>query len=134
VDNSVAVEVGTGVMGEKIRGFGVAVGSAAVTTGSAGNVCAGCTICAGVRVASALQAVTSVQTTKVKYSARCIAAKYSGRKLSGDECYETSLRMLARRVRRSRHLHLRVICLTNHADEDLNLRKALRQIYAKLAL
>jgi hypothetical protein len=32
-----------------------------------------------------VQAVTSTQTTKVKHSARFIAAKYSGRKLSGDE-------------------------------------------------
>jgi hypothetical protein len=88
VDDSVAVEVGSGVIGEKILGFGVTVGCAAVATAGAGNVGAGRTIGMGVGVASALQAVTSTQTTKIKYSTRCIAAKYSGRKLSGDESYE----------------------------------------------
>jgi hypothetical protein len=85
---SVAVEVGTGVIGENIRGFGVAVGCEVCAAARAGNVCAGCTIGMGVGVASALQAVSSTQTTKIKYSTRCIAAKYSGRKLSGDESYE----------------------------------------------
>jgi hypothetical protein len=89
---SVAVEVGSGVIGENIRGFGAAVGCAAGTEASVGNASVGAptgeaaSADTAAGVASALQAVTSIQTTKVKYSTRCIAAKYSGRKLSSDEC------------------------------------------------
>ena len=88
---SVAVKVGIGVIGENIRGFGVTVGCG--TEAGVGNVfvaaptgeAASADTAAG--VASALQAVARTQTTKVKYTARFIAAKYSGRKLSSDECF-----------------------------------------------
>jgi hypothetical protein len=85
-DDCVAVKVGSGVIGENIRGLGVAVGCKTGVVTSAGNVCVGAASAdteAG--VVSAVQAVTSTQTTKVKYSTRFIVAKYSGRKLSGDE-------------------------------------------------
>jgi hypothetical protein len=88
---SVAVEVGSGVIGENIRGFGVAVGCGTEArvgnnfVGALTGEAASAETAAG--VASPLQAVTSTQTTKVKYTARFIAAKYSGQKLSSDECF-----------------------------------------------
>ena len=86
-----AVEAGTGVIGENIRGFGVAVGCEAGTEASVGNAFVGAlsgetaSADTAAGVASALQAVLTTQITKAKYSTPFIAAKYSGRKLSGDE-------------------------------------------------
>ena len=81
-------------MGEKIRGFGVAVGCEVGTEASVGNVSVSAptgeaaSADTAAEVASALQAVSSTQTTKGRYNTRYIAAKYSGRKLSGDECHK----------------------------------------------
>ena len=94
IEDSVGVELGSGVMGEKIRGFGVAVGCEVGTEASVGNVSIGAptgeaaSADTAAGVASALQAVISTQSTKTKYRTQRIAAKYSGRKLSGDECHK----------------------------------------------
>jgi hypothetical protein len=94
----VVVEVGTGVIGDNIRGFGVAVGCEAGTEASVGNVFVGAlsgeaaSADTAAGVASALQAVSNTQITEAKYSTRSIATKYSGRKLSGDESTLSEIR------------------------------------------
>ena len=123
-ETSVGVNVGTGVIGEKILGFGVAVGWETGAAANAGKVCVGeptcCMAGSGVRVASAVQAVISTQTTKVKSNTRFMGAKYIGRKLSSDEySYRATLPRSNKRSRKG---------------FPGNLREALIKIYAKLAL
>ena len=88
---SVAVNVGTGVMGEKIRGLGVAVGCETDADGGVGNVSIGsltgesASADTDAGVASAVQEARNIQTIKVNMTTRFIEAKYTGRKLGGDE-------------------------------------------------
>jgi hypothetical protein len=88
---SVAVEVGTGVIGEKICGFTVAVGREAGAEANVGKACVGALTGASASadtdagVASAVQAVIKRLTIKIRVKTRFIEAKYIGQKLTGAE-------------------------------------------------
>jgi hypothetical protein len=81
---SVAVVVGTGVMGENIRGFGVAVGCEAGAEAGVGNVPIGSLTAESASadtdtgVASEVQEDRNIQTVKTNMTTRFIEASIPG--------------------------------------------------------
>jgi hypothetical protein len=76
-----------------IRGFDVAVGCEAGAEARVGNASIGslpgtsASADTEAGVASAVQEARNIQTIKINRTTRFIGAKYTGRKLSGDEYY-----------------------------------------------